>query len=166
MQQNRISAIFETLARYEVEFLVVGGVAAVLQGAPISTFDVDVVDSTAIENVARILTALEELDARYRFRPELRPSASHLASPGRQLLLTRLGPLDILGTIGRGRSYSDLFPLTDELDAGSGVCIRVLALEAQIAVKEEVGGEKDAAMLPLLRKTLQESRSGKHTEDD
>jgi hypothetical protein len=43
-----------------------------------------------------------------------------------------------------------------------GVHVRVLTLEAQIAVKEEVGGEKDAAVLPLLRRTLEESRrSGK-----
>jgi predicted nucleotidyltransferase len=46
-----------------------------------------------------------------------------------------------------------------------GVRIRVLTLEAQIAVKEEVGGEKDAAMLPLLRKTLQESRR-ENTQND
>jgi hypothetical protein len=64
------------------------------------------------------------------------------------------------GSIGNGRSYADLLPLTDELDAGSGIRVRVLSLEAQIAVKEEVGGEKDAAMLPLLRRTLEESRRG------
>jgi hypothetical protein len=161
MQQNRISAVFETLARHQVEFSSCRGVAAVLQGAPVSTsLTVEITHSTAPENVARILSALEELDARYRFRPELRAGASHLASPGHQLLLTRLGPLDILGTIGRGRSYSALLPLTDELDAGDGVRIRVLTLEAQIAVKEEVGGEKDAAMLPLLRRTSEESRRG------
>jgi hypothetical protein len=160
MQQNRIFSIFETLARHQADFLVVGGVAAVLRGAPVSTFDVDIVHSTASDNVVRILTALEELEARYRFRPELRPGASHLSSPGHQLMMTRFGPLDILGTIGRGRSYADLLPQTDELDAGDGVRIRVLSLEAQIAVKEEVGGEKDAAMLPPLRRTLEESRRG------
>lgn len=158
MQPTRIRSIFETLVRHQVQFLVVGGVAAVLRGAPVSTFDVDIVHSTAPENVARILTALHELDARYRFRPELRPGASHLSSRGHQLLLTRLGPLDILGAIGNGRSYEDLLPLTDEMSAGGDIRVRVLNLDAQIAVKEEVGGEKDLAVLPLLRRTLEESR--------
>jgi hypothetical protein len=64
----------------------------------------------------------------------------------------------VLGTIGHGWAYTDLLPLINgPLDAG-GVRIRVLTLEAQIAVKEEVGGEKDAAMLPVLRRTLEESR--------
>ena len=162
MQQNRILSIFETLAKHQVEYLVVGGVAAVLGGAPVSTFDLDIVHSTSPENVARILTALEELDAWYRHFQErrLRPDSSHLTSPGHQLLMTRYGPFDVLGMIGRGRTYCDLLPLTVEMEVRSGVRVRVLSLEAQIAVKEELGGEKDAAMLPLLRRTLEESRKG------
>src|ERR1700689_863921 len=113
MQQNRILSIFEKLVRHQAEFLVVGGVAAVLQGAPVSTFDVDIVHSTSPENVARILSALEELDARYRFQPELRPGADHLSPLGHQLLITRFGPLDVLGMIGNRRTYFDLLPLTE-----------------------------------------------------
>src|ERR1700722_12407540 len=101
MPQNRILSIFETLARHQAEYLVVGGVAAVLQGAPVSTFDLDIVHSTSSDNVARIVTVLEELDARYRSQPELRPGADQLASPGHQLLMTRYGPLDLLGMIGK-----------------------------------------------------------------
>lgn len=36
--------IFETLITHDVVFIVVGGVCAVLNGAPINTFDLDVVD--------------------------------------------------------------------------------------------------------------------------
>jgi hypothetical protein len=60
--------------------------------------------------------------------------------------------------IGKGRTYSDLLPLTVEMEVRSGVRIRVLSLESQIAITEELGGAKDAAMLPLLRRTLEESR--------
>jgi hypothetical protein len=145
-----------------VEFLIVGGVAAVLQGAPINTFDLDVVHSTAPANVSRALAALEELDAIYRAQPDLRlrPTTSHLSSAGHQLLLTRLGPLDLLGSIGNGRTYSDLLVHTTELKAGPSLSVRVLDLETQIAVKEEVGGEKDRAVLPILRRTLEERRKG------
>jgi hypothetical protein len=43
-------AILQTLAHHKVEFIVVGGVCAVLQGAPISTFDLDLVHSRASDN--------------------------------------------------------------------------------------------------------------------
>lgn len=135
--------------------------AAVLQGAPVNTFDLDVVHSTEAANVERVLAALAELDAVYRAQPELRlrPNASHLNSPGHQLLITRLGPLDLLGSIGNRRAWRDLLPHSTELKIGPGVAVRVLDLETQIAVKEEVGGEKDLAVLPVLRRTLEELRN-------
>jgi hypothetical protein len=120
-------ALFEALWKYKVDFIVVGGVCAVLQGAPVTTFDLDLVHARTPENLARLLPALRELDAHYRGRQGqlLRPDLSHLSSPGHQLLMTRFGPLDLLGTIrGRNRStvqgmnkdtffvaFSLLFPL-------------------------------------------------------
>jgi len=74
----------ETLARHGVEFVVVGGVAAVLNGAPISTFDLDIVHARAPANLDRLLAALTELDARYRDLTGrvLRPELSALAGDG------------------------------------------------------------------------------------
>src|SRR3954447_2164849 len=94
--------ILQTLFDCGVDFIVVGGVCAVLHGAPVSTLDVDLVHSRAPENLERLLAALQDLDAYYREQPDrrLRPGPSHLASAGHQLLLTRAGPLDLLGTVG------------------------------------------------------------------
>ena len=143
-----------------MEFLVVGGVGAVLQSAPVTTFDLDIVHSTEPSNVARLLAALESLDAYYRLQPEkrLRPNETHLSSPGHQLLMTRFGPVDVLGSIGKGRRYADLLAHAVELDVGEGIRVRVLDLETLIASKEETGREKDLAALPLLRSALAESR--------
>jgi len=153
-------AILQALKDHRVDFIVVGGVAAVLQGAPVSTFDLDVVHSREQGNIARLLNALEELEAWRRSHPErrLRPDASHLSSPGHQLLLTRFGPLDLLGMIGRSRGYQDLLAATEEIQLGGGLAVRVLNLDTLIAVKEEVGDEKDLATLPILRRTLDETR--------
>ena len=73
--------------------------------------------------------------------------------------MTKFGPLDLWGAIGKGRRYDNVLRDTSEFDLGDGVRFRVLGLEAQIAVKEEIGGEKDLAVLPILRRTLEESRS-------
>jgi hypothetical protein len=151
-------AILRTLQEHGVDFVVVGGVAAVLQGAPIGTFDLGVVHSREEANIRRLLTALESLDACFRLQPErrLRPNASHLSSPGHQLLLTRFGPLDLLGEVGRSRTYPELVKRAVEMQVGEGVSVRVLDLETLIAVKEEAAAEKDLAALPVLRRTLEE----------
>jgi len=134
----------------------VGGVAAFLNGAPVDTLDIDVVHSTEPRNVDRLLSALEELDAVYRIQPDrrLRPTSSHLSSPGHQLTLTRFGPLDLLGAIGSHRFYKDLLANANLMELAPDVEVRVLNLDTLIAVKEEVGAEKDLTTLPLLRRTL------------
>lgn len=149
-------ALLQTLADHHVDFLVVGGVAAVLHGAPIMTFDLDVVHARNAANVDRILTALATLDAHARGRPTLRPDATHLASPGHQLLMTRFGPLDVLGSVGARRSYEDLSPYADAMALAPTLTVRVLRLDWLIRLKEETGGEKDRAVLPILRRTLEE----------
>jgi hypothetical protein len=156
----KFAAILVDLRRHQVDFIVVGGIAAWLEGVPGNTIDLDVVHSREPDNIARLLAALDSLDATYRMRPELalKPDASHLASPGHQLLMTRFGPLDVLGTIGRSRSYDDLMPHSHELEVGEGLRVRVLNLETLIAVKEEVAGERDLAVLPIMRRTLEEKR--------
>jgi predicted nucleotidyltransferase len=66
----------------------------------------------------------------------------------------------VLGTIGRGLSYEDLLPHTIEMDMGEGVRVRVLDLATIIALKEELAGEKDLAVLPILRRTLEQKQRG------
>ncbi|MGA3043113.1 MAG: hypothetical protein ABSF54_20235 [Bryobacteraceae bacterium] len=154
------AAILIELRRHQVDFIVVGGIAAWLEGVPANTIDLDIVHSREPDNIGRLLSALDSLRAIYRTRPELalKPDASHLASAGHQLLMTRFGPLDILGMIGRSRNYADLLPHAHELEVADGLRVRVLDLETLIAVKEEVAGERDLAVLPIMRRTLEEKR--------
>jgi hypothetical protein len=135
----------------------------VLNGAPVNTFDLDIVHSREASNVARLLQVLETLDAVYRMQPErrLRPNATHLSSSCPLNLITRSGPLDVPGTIGRNLEYRDLLPHTVELEIGHGLRVRVLDLETLISLKETLAGEKDLAVLPILRRTLEEKRKAR-----
>lgn len=157
MKRARFADILERLAEYEVDFVVVGMTAGVLHGAPVTTFDLDVVHRRAPDNLARLLRALESLDAVYRHDARrLRPAESHLGGPGHQLLTTIHGDLDCLGTIDEGRGYDELLGLTVEMNLASGRTIRVLDLPALIEAKERSGRPKDLAALPVLRATLDE----------
>src|SRR5271170_1779729 len=160
MPELKFTATLRALHDGGVEFILVGGLAAAVNGAPVNTFDIDVVHSRDAANVDRILSVLEALDAVFRIQPErrLRPNASHLASAGHLNLITRYGPLDLLGTIGRNLGYEDLMAHSAEMDIGEKLRIRVLDLETIIGIKEELGGEKDRAVLPILRRTLDEKR--------
>ena len=155
---DRYRRTLELLSRHGVDFLVVGGVAAVLQGAPIVTFDVDVVHARTKDNVGRLQAALAELGARYRADPRgLAPTRETLLGPGHHLLSTSLGPLDLLGSVAGGLAYEDLAPDTVTL-AVADLAVPVLALPRLIEVKEATGRPKDLAALPTLRATLEEIR--------
>jgi hypothetical protein len=118
MAEVRFSSwsMLRVLVEHEVEFIIVGGVCAVLQGAPVTTFDLDIVHRRSPENLTRLLEALQEMDAHYREHKtrKLRPDVSHLSSPGHHLLMTDFGPMDVLGTIDVDLSFEDLLPHTLE----------------------------------------------------
>jgi hypothetical protein len=158
MIERDFSALLFALHDANVEFLVVGGLAAVLNGTPVHTYDVDVVHRRTPQNVDRLMPVLDALDAVYRIQPErrLRPAKSALLSTGHQNLMTKYGPLDVLGSIGERLGYEELLPHSSEMLIRSDFRARVLNLETLIEIKEQLGGEKDRAMLPVLRRTLEE----------
>ena len=149
--------LFKALDRGGVEHVVVGGVAAILEGAPITTLDLDIVCRLDDDNLRRLATLLEELDARYRDPAgrEIRPTLGRLRSNKINLLTTRLGPLDVMQTIGPGWEWSDLIDKSHRLRL-SDLEVRVLDLRWIIASKELADREKDRAMLPVLRRCLEE----------
>ena len=146
--------ILELLNKHEVEFIVVGGVAAVIQGAPVTTFDLDTVVQIGEDNAHRLSLALDELDARYReHQSAIRPTKEDILAGGHLLLLTRAGPLDVLGFIGDKNRYEDLVQHSTEVSMTIGT-FRVLDLDELIRQKKISDRPKDRAMLELLEEAL------------
>lgn len=152
----QIIEIFRVLHEHRVEFIVVGGVCAVLHGAPIVTFDLDLVHSRTPDNLKFLMNALMDLDAFYRGHPkQIKPDVESLASPGHHLLITRFGPLDLLGTIEKDLGYADLIGHSKKIQI-ENLAFRILSLEYLIEIKEETYREKDRLILPVLKHTLKE----------
>ena len=147
------SAILGVLARHEVEFIVVGGVCAVLLGAPVATFDLDIVHSRTRENLDRLAGALGELDAHYRehLPRHVSPAREALGKSGHHLLVTRFGPLDVLGSIGEDNDYPTLVSRSEGVQVDRNVGVRILDLDTLIQVKERTARAKDSYMLEILR---------------
>jgi len=153
----RFRELLRALVDGGVEFIVVGGVAAVLEGAPVSTFDLDVVYALGEGNLKRLTKALDGLGAVY-VDPggrRLEPTVERLRGGGHHLLRTHFGRLDVMGSIGADRGFDDLLPESKPRSI-HGLTVNVLTLKAVIATKEAAGREKDRAALGLLRQVLAE----------
>ena len=155
-----LTTLLARLAASGTDFLLVGGLAAVAQGAPLTTLDVDVVHRREPGNVGRLLAFLAGVEARYRGRPAgqvLRPTPEALLGPGHHLLVTALGPLDVLGAIEGGRDYQSLWPDCVEVDV-EGQRVRVVRLEALADLKRGATGPKERLVLAILEDTLRGRR--------
>ncbi|RZB33499.1 MAG: hypothetical protein SRB1_01126 [Desulfobacteraceae bacterium Eth-SRB1] len=61
-----LSEIIEGLIKADVNFILVGGLAAVVQGAPVTTMDVDIVYNRSSENISKLFEFVKSIDAIYR----------------------------------------------------------------------------------------------------
>jgi predicted nucleotidyltransferase len=151
-QPSGLTTLLTALAASGVEFVLVGGLAAVAQGAPITTFDVDIVHERTPNNIDRLLAFLARFNARYRGRP---PSRTALEGPGHSLFMTDLGPLDVLGAIEDGLSFEDLIRDSVSIDL-DGHAVRVLSLPAIVRIKRRSNHPKDQQALPVLEEALRQ----------
>ncbi len=152
-----LSAILEGLLEAGIKFILVGGLAAVVQGAPVTTMDVDIVHNRSSENISKLIAFLKSIDAIYR-RPDdevIRPNEGDISGMGHFLFTTRLGPLDVLAFIEQGRAYEDLLEHTVEIEF-RGHIIRVLNLKALVELKKASRDARDKQRLIVLEETLRQ----------
>lgn len=155
----RPEELFACLARHEVRFVVVGGLAGVAQDAGWPSKDADIVIETSEENHRRLLAALAELDAEYDtlHRPPIRPDLSLLSgSTGPQLFRTKFGRLDVLKEAG-GETFETL-----EVDAVSaevfGAVLECASLHALLRMKRAASRPKDRAGIAIIESKLEDRR--------
>ncbi len=148
--------LLRALTDGDVRFIVVGGIAAVAQGAPFTTFDVDIVHERSPENVLRLLGVLSRIGATYvrpSGTPPILPREKLLLGEGHHILTTLHGRLDVLGRIEGGRGYDELLPHTVESRIGAAA-VRLLSLETILEIKRASSRPKDQAIVPLLEAVL------------
>jgi len=154
-------ALLETLSDAEVEFILVGGVAAVLHGSARMTQDVDVVYARSSENRSKLVSALESHQPYLRGAPPGLPfrwDPPTIQSGLNFTLTTDLGPLDLFGEIAGGGTYEQLLPHTVEVSL-FGRSIRCLDLETLLRVKRAAGRPKDLEVIAELE-ALRDEQEG------
>jgi hypothetical protein len=155
--------LLSALAEFRVEFILVGGAAAIAHGVARVTFDLDVVYRRTPENIRRLVAAVAPLKPYLRGAPSGLPFRWDDRTVDKGLnftLITNLGALDLLGEITGGGSYEALLPFAEDFDV-FGVQCRCLSLQQLIDVKSAAGRPKDFEALAELKALQQERRSQK-----
>ena len=154
---NDLPATFAALSSEKVEFIVIGGMAAVALGSARSTQDLDIVYGRSPENIRRLVAALAPYKPYLRGAPPGLPFQWDDTTVRHGLnftLDTAIGPIDVLGEIVGGGGYSELLPHTVEMDF-FGVRCRCLDARKLIEVKRAAGRPKDFEAIAELELILE-----------
>jgi hypothetical protein len=140
-------ALLRTLTERGVDFVVIGGIAAVLHGSARVTQDLDVCFATDRGNLDALANALLALDASLAGAPDDVPFTPDAATLRRVMVLTLEtihGRLDVLAAPTGAPPYAELRARADRYDVG-GFHVLVAAIEDLIAMKRAGGRPKDVA---------------------
>jgi hypothetical protein len=137
--------ILGVLARHEVRFVVIGGIAGSLQGSTTITNDFDICYARDQENLERLAAALKELRASLRGVREpvaFRLDARTLKAGLNFTFDTEFGPFDCLGAAAGDFDYEQLKSNADGMDL-VGTKVPVASLDDLIRMKRAAGRNKD-----------------------
>jgi hypothetical protein len=157
----RVRELLEPLVRNGVDFVLVGGMAATLHGSSIPTFDIDVAYARDRKNLERLVTALGVIGVTLRGAPPDLPfqlDVRTLENGANFTFDTRLGDLDVLGSVGGIKSYDALRARASVQDV-YGLEVRVSSVDDLIAMKRSAGRGKDQLMLEELIMIADEERT-------
>ena len=142
--------VFEMFARHGVEFVVIGGWAAIGHGSTRNTVDVDFLAAVEPPNRARLGAALVELDARLVGVAASLVDARMLAEGGNFTLVTRAGGLDFFNEVPGGAPYDQVRARSVLADLGDDLQIRIAGIDDLIAMKRAAGRPQDIRDIATL----------------
>ena len=150
---NKLSAMIQKLSKGQVEFVVVGGYAAVAHGASLVTRDVDICCEFSSQNLHRLERVLKDLHPRHRMTPQKLPLelTDDLCDRVQNLYLeTDWCVLDCLSEVAGIGAYEDVRRQSVEVATPEGA-FRVLNLEGLIRAKEAMNRPHDRLTVLQLR---------------
>jgi hypothetical protein len=155
--------LIRVLARHRVRYVLIGALAARLQGFPRLTADADITPDRSPENLERLAAALRELDA--RVYTESVPqglafdcSAKTLARSELWNLVGAAGRLDVAFVPAGTEGYADLSRTAVRFDV-FGVELLAASLDDIVRSKQAADRPQDRQDVVVLREMLQRRRT-------
>ena len=157
MDETDFASILSLLKHEQVDFILIGGLAAMAMGSARATVDVDVVYSRDDDNMNRLAQALKPYEPYMRGAPPGLPFTWDPATIRGGLnftLSTTLGDLDVLGEVAGGGTYEQLHPFTEPIRIFD-IDLDCVTLAKLIQLKKAAGRPKDLEVIAELE-ALQE----------
>jgi hypothetical protein len=156
--------LFTTLAKHDVRYVLIGAVAARLQGFPRLTADADITPARDLDNLERLANALRELDARIYTEtvPEGLPfdcSATMLDRADLWNFVTSAGRLDIAFVPAGTDGYNDLHRTAVRF-AVYGIELLAASLEDIVRSKQAADRPQDRQDVIVIREMLRRMEEG------
>ena len=155
-----LNRLLQTLCDAEIDFVIVGGFAAMLHGSSMLTRDLDVCAVLTDANVAQLRAAFRTFHPIHRHTPQ-RLSFLDTPDPGVPLkniyLQTDLDPLDVLGSIAGFADIDEIRKNAVRFDL-FGRAVSVISREDLIRAKEALGRPKDLLVAQELRAIAQKQQ--------
>jgi hypothetical protein len=163
----RPKPILQTLIAHDVDFVLIGGIAAMARGSSYPSYDVDIAYARNHENLVR-LAALRTLNASPRGAPPGLPfqlDAKTLENGAHFTFDTPFGSLDLLSDPDGAPAYDRLKQAAGEPVEVEGEPLSVASLDHLIAMKEASGRTKDKLMATEYRVLSDEIRRTRRGSD-
>ena len=140
-----LESLLDRLIRQEVEFVIVGGFAAMAHGVSLVTQDIDVCCRFTPDNLLRLQEAVKDLPPYHRMTPKQIPlhfTRENMAGVKNMYLMTDLGQLDCLSEVLGLGSFDEVLCQCEEIELSSGRC-RILTLDGLIKAKSAMNRPRD-----------------------
>ena len=164
LMQNNFIKLLECLIDHDVDFILVGGLAAAAYGSPQVTQDIDICIDLDVDNLNKLKQAVSALHPVHRMHPK-KPSFNEtgkaLESLKNVYLHTDSGQLDCLGDIKGLGSYNQVFGQSIEILLHGKKC-RILTLDSLIIAKTAMARPKDKEAVVILQ-TIKNKKYGKNS---
>lgn len=157
-----LTGLLRRLVQAAVDFVVIGGVAVVVQGSPRFTRDLDISYATDAENLDRIGAVLVELGARLREIDEdlpFVPDGRTLRATRMLTLATREGDVDLIAEPPGSPGYPSLKRKATRIELGD-VTVLIASIDDLIAMKRATGRPQDLVDLEALEIVRRRTRRG------
>lgn len=148
-----LTTLLRRIVEAGLDFVIIGGFAAVTHGSSYVTRDVDICAVLTPENIEKLRVALAEWNPKHRMTPQRLSFLSH-PPPGGAVnnlyLETDKGVVDVLSSVLGVGDFERLRSTATEVEV-EGIRYRVMSLEDLILAKEAMGREKDLLTAKELR---------------
>ncbi len=156
-----LESLLQRLVQRQVEFVIVGGFAAVAHGVSLVTQDVDICCPFTLSNLQRLQVALADLHPVRRLSPAQLPlqiAPENVRRLENLYLMTDWGQLDCLSQVKGVGAFEAVKAASISIRLPYGSCL-VLGIDALIEAKMAIGESRDKLAVIQLKAIRERIRS-------